>query len=179
MRLIHILPLAAGLALAACGNSAEEEQAGDALSAEDIAATIVDNGVMPQPGEYRTEMELISFEVPGANSIDMDALLAAFEEGAADQGSFCISEAMDRESLVSAMTDNSCDVTRLSAEGNDVDLAMTCQAEDGPQGRITMTGTMTETSSNMEMSFTQPIPGIGEAAIATRILAERTGDCPE
>ncbi|APE28161.1 DUF3617 domain-containing protein [Aurantiacibacter gangjinensis] len=177
MRLIHSLSLAAAFALAACGNNADEELTDEALSAEEVGAAMNDNGTMLQPGEYTTSMELVSFEMPTASSIDMEALQAAFEEGAANQASFCATEAMDRESLISAMTDNSCDITRITAEGNDLDLAMTCDAEDGPQGRITLAGTMEETSADLEMQFSQPIEGIGDADVTARISARRTGDC--
>lgn len=177
MRLTHTLPLAAALLLAACGDNADDDLSEEALSMDEVLAEIEDNGAMPQPGEYTIGYELISFEMPTATNIDMAALEAAFAEGAAEQASFCVSEAMDRESWISAMTDNSCSISRLSATGNDIDLAMTCQAEDGPQGRIAMTGTATETSSDLEMAFSQPIPDVGTADIVMNVTTQRTGDC--
>ena len=75
------------------------------------------------------------------------------------------------------MTDNSCAISRLSANDGNIDLAMTCDAEDGPQGRITMAGTTSDTASDMEMGFTQPIPGQGDANIVLQVQTERTGDC--
>ncbi len=177
MRLIHSLPLLAAFALAACGNDPDEELSDESLSMDEVMAEGEDNGVMPQPGEYSTSYELVSFEVPGASSVDMDALEAAFREGAQEQSSFCVTEAMDREAWISAMQDNSCTLSRLSAEGDTLDLAMTCEAEDGPQGRIGMSGTAGETSSDLEMTFTQPIPGIGDANIVMNVMTERTGDC--
>ncbi|WAT17788.1 DUF3617 family protein [Aurantiacibacter sp. MUD11] len=176
MRLIHALPLLAGLALVACDNSAEEASE-EALSMDEVLAEIEDNGVMPQPGQYGTTLELISFEMPGATSIDMSALQEEFAEGAASDASYCVTEEMTREAWISEMTDNTCTVSRLTADGNDFNLAMTCDAADGPQGRILMTGTATETGSDMEMAFNQPIPGVGDATIRMRVISERTGDC--
>lgn len=177
MRLINTLPLLAGLALAACGDNTDEELTDEALSMEEVMAEIDDNGVMPQPGEYSADYELVSFEVPGAASVDMSALEQAFAEGADEQDSFCVTEAMDRESWISAMTDNSCTISRLTADEGNIDLAMTCDAEDGPQGRIALSGTAGETSSDLEMMFTQPIPGIGDANIVMKVETQRTGDC--
>lgn len=181
MRFTHAftraLPLMAAVALAACGGDADEELTDEALAMDEVLAADVDTIALPTPGEYSTNFELVSVEVPGASSVDMDALRAAFQEGAGEQTSFCVTEAMDREAWISAMTDNSCTVTRINAEGSDITMTMTCAAEDGPQGDIQLTGTQGETGSTMEMTMTQPIPGHGEANIVTRLTSERTGDC--
>ena len=176
MRLIHCLPLFAGLALVACDNS-DEDLTDEALSMEEVLAEGQDNGIMPLPGEYSVGYDLTSVEMVSGQVRDMAALEAAFAEGAQEQTSFCVTEAMDREAWISAMTDNSCTVSRLSATDGDIDLAMTCDAEDGPQGRITMAGTTSDTSSDMQMSFTQPIPGVGDANIVMQVQTRRTGDC--
>jgi len=179
MRLIHAAALLATVTLAACGNNPDEELTDEALSMDEVMAEIEDNGVMPQPGLYTANVELVSFEVPGiaSSNIDMDTLLAEMEEGAASESTYCVTEEMDREGWISEMTDNRCTISRLVAEDGTIDMAMTCSAEDGPQGRIAMSGTAGETSSNMEMSFTQPIPGIGDANIVMRVISERTGEC--
>ncbi|MEL1250889.1 DUF3617 domain-containing protein [Aurantiacibacter gilvus] len=175
--LTRALPLMAAVALAACGSDTDEELADEALTMDEVLSENVDNIALPMPGEYSTDVELISFEVPGASSVDMDALRAAFAEGAAEQPSFCVTEAMDREAWISAMTDNSCTISRLNADGTDISMAMSCLAENGPQGEITLTGTQGETSSTLEMETVQPIPGHGEANIVLRVTTERTGDC--
>lgn len=176
MRLIHCLPLAVGLALAACNNS-DEDLSDEALSMDEVMADFRDNGVMPQPGEYSASYELVSFDMVEGQVRDMAALEAAFAEGAQEQTSFCVTDAMDRESWISAMTDNSCTISSLTAEGDALDLSMTCQAEEGPQGRIVMTGTAGETYSDLEMTFTQPIPGMGDANVVMTVETQRTGDC--
>ncbi|MCB2088376.1 MAG: DUF3617 family protein [Sphingomonadaceae bacterium] len=177
MRLTFTLPLLAAMALAACGDDTDADLADGALSTDEVMPEISDNGVMPQPGEYSTSFELVSFEVPGATSVDMDALRREFADGAGEQTSFCVTDAMDRAAWISAMTDNSCTVQRLNADGDQLDLAMTCDAEEGPQGTITLTGTQGETASNLEMRWTQPIPSHGEANVVARLASERTGDC--
>lgn len=177
MRLIHTLPLFAATLLAACGNDPDEDLSDEALSMDEVMAEVRDNGIMPQPGEYSISSELVSIEMENGQVTDMAALEAAFREGAAEQSSFCVTEAMDREAWISAMQDNSCTLARLSAEGESIDLAMTCEAEDGPQGLITMTGTTGQTSSDMQMTFAQPIPGAGDANIVVNVATERMGDC--
>ena len=176
MRLIHCLPLLAGLALAACGDT-DEDLSDEALSMDEVLAAVRDNGVMPRPGEYSISYELVSFEMAEGQVQDMAALEAAFAEGAAEQTSFCVTDAMDRESWISAMTDNDCTISTLDAEGEAIALSMTCEAEDGPQGLIAMSGKSAEASSDLKMSFTQPIPGMGDAEIVLDVETERTGDC--
>ncbi|MGB3795329.1 MAG: DUF3617 family protein [Alteraurantiacibacter sp.] len=177
MRLIHCLPLLAGFALIACSDNEDEDLTDEALSMDEVLAQGQDNGIMPQPGEYSIDYDLASFKMVSGQVQDMAALQAAFAQGAEEQSSFCVTEAMDREAWISAMTDNSCSVSRLDANDGDISLAMTCQAEEGPQGRITMAGTTSDTSSDMEMDFTQPIPGIGDANIVLQVQTQRTGDC--
>lgn len=177
MRLIHCLPLFAGLALAACGDDADEQLADEALTLEEALAQGQENGVMPQPGEYSIAYELVSVDMQDGQVRDMAALEAAFAEGAREQTSFCVTDAMDRASWISAMTDNSCTIASLDAEDETIELSMTCEAEDGPQGRIAMSGMVDDTSSDLRMTFTQPIPGVGEADIVMTVETERTGDC--
>lgn len=177
MRLIYALPLIAAALLSACGDDPDEDLSGEALSMDEVIAQGQDNGIMPQPGEYSISSELVSIEMETGQVADMAALEAAFREGAAEQSSFCVTEAMDREAWISAMQDNSCALSSIDAQGESIDLAMTCEAEDGPQGRITMTGTAGQTSSDMEMAFAQPIPGVGDANIVMNVATQRTGDC--
>ncbi len=178
MRLFHSLPLLAGLALAACGGSSDEDLSDEALAMDEVMG-MQDNGIMPSPGQYTADVQLVSFDIPGVSdsNINMDMLLREMEEGAAAQSTYCVTDRMDREAWVSEMTDNTCSLSRIAAEGGSIDLAMTCAAEDGPQGSINMTGTAGETAADMEMAFTQPIPGVGDADIVMRVQSQRTGDC--
>lgn len=51
MRLVHTLPLAAAIALAACGGDADTDADGN-VSAEEIAAAS-EGMIQPLPGQYR------------------------------------------------------------------------------------------------------------------------------
>ncbi len=177
MHLIHCLPIFAGLALVACGDSSDEDLTDEALSMDEVMASGQDNGIKPQPGEYSVAYDLISVDMIRGQVEDMAALEAAFAEGAQEQTSFCVTDAMDREAWISAMTDNSCTISRLAAQRRNIELAMTCDAEEGPQGQIIMAGTTSETSSDLQMGFTQPIPGVGDANIVLKVETQRTGDC--
>ncbi|RPF72302.1 DUF3617 domain-containing protein [Aurantiacibacter spongiae] len=178
MRIRHrVFALAIALTLAACGSDADEDLSGEALSMDDVMAEAEDGGIVPQPGEYRTRLELVEMSLPGMPEDRMDMVRRAFAEGAGQNNTYCVTGDMDREEWISQMTDNDCSVSRFSAEGGDVDLSMTCRAADGPQGTISMTGTADETSSDMQMQFQQPVPGMGDASVRLRVRSERIGDC--
>src|SRR5690606_13582907 len=64
MRPIHCLPLAAAILLAACGGGADDLAADGEVTEDELAAAL-DDAVRPLPGQYRTAIELIEFDIPG------------------------------------------------------------------------------------------------------------------
>jgi hypothetical protein len=42
---------------------------------------------------------------------------------------------------------------------------------------VALKGTASEEAADLEMSFTQPIPGAGDSTIRMRVKSQRTGDC--
>lgn len=175
MRIIA-LPLIAAFALAACSGGADEELEGEALSADEVAAVEADFA-LPQPGQYTTTQELLEFSLPSLPEAQMAMIRQQFAAGAAQPHSYCVNEAMTREEFLSQTAESDCTVARNNGSGENIDLVLTCNAAEGVTGRVAMKGTATEDSSDLEMSFTQPIPGAGDSTIRMRVKSQRTGDC--
>ncbi len=176
LKLRHVMLLAAPLALAACDKS-DDELADEALSAEEISA--IGAEIVPTVGEYRTTQELISLEVPGADDGMVEAMSAAFAEGAAgEETTYCVADDQSLEDWVTDMAESNCNVTTFTAEDGIVDANLACNSTDGGIiGAVAMKGTANDESADMEMSFRQDLGDGSEALITMRVKSERIGDC--
>ena len=178
MKLRFVVPVVALAMLAACGSDADSELADAALSADEASGEAADDAaVMPRPGQYATTQELVELDLPGVPEAQLPAVRAAFAEGAADATSYCVAEEMTRERWLSSMTESNCTAARFDVEGNQVNAVLNCTAEGGINGRVALSGTGGRDGSDMVMSFTQAIPGMGDGTIRMRVKATRTGDC--
>jgi len=177
MRIRQVLPVFAAIALAACSGSADEELAGEALSADEVAGAAAAEFTMPRPGEYRTTQELIEFTMDGLPDEQMDMVRSQFAAGAAEPHSYCVNEQMTREQWLSDMAESDCTVSSSSTNADGIAMVMSCTGAEGVAGRIALTGTTTTEGSDMEMTFTQTIPNMGDSTIRMRVKSERVGDC--
>lgn len=179
MRSSYALPLVAALALAACGGGAEEDAAGEGMTSEEVATASAEAD-MPRPGLYRTSQELVELEMPGMPQEMLGMMRSAFEEGAAEESTYCLTAAEAenaREEMLTGMAESDCEISRYDMSGGRIDAAMSCPTGEGISGDVTLTGTMSSEGADMEMAFSQDIPGQGQAAIRMRVLSERVGEC--
>ncbi|MBH5322040.1 DUF3617 family protein [Aurantiacibacter sediminis] len=176
MRFTHALPLIALAALTACGDDVDEALTDEALASEDVAPVIEDNGVMPQPGQYTTRIQLVEFEAPGLTEDAIAEARTEFEAGAAEENSYCVTEDLTREQWLSEMTEADCTLSRFTADGNDLEGAMTCNSDIGLNGRVEISGRTAESGSNLQMSYNLETAA-GEGTVVWQTVAERTGDC--
>lgn len=176
MRSILALPLIAAFALAACGDDADENLTDEALSEGDVAAVIEDNGAMPTAGEYSTIVELVEFDAPGMTDAAIAEARSEFETGAGEPHLYCISEDVTREQWFSEMTEAACTLSRFTADGNDLEGAMTCTSDIGLNGRVDVAGRTAEEGSDLRMTYTLPTSA-GEGSVRMRVVSERIGDC--
>ena len=177
MRFVHALPIFAAIALAACSGKADDELAGEALSADEVAGAAAADFTMPRPGQYRTTQELVDFTMPGLPAGQMEMVRSQFAAGASEPHTYCVNEQMTREKWLSDMAESDCTVSSSAATADGINMVMSCTGAEGVAGRITLTGTTTTEGSDMEMSFTQAIPNMGDSTIKMRVKSERVGDC--
>jgi len=92
MRLIHTVPLAAAILLAACGGDADTDAANDAtatVSRADASAS-AQNLVQPRAGQYKVALELLDFQAPGVPEAGKAQMREIFASGLAEGNSFCL-----------------------------------------------------------------------------------------
>lgn len=180
MRYRHILPLAAVLVLAACSSDEDAAEAGGS-EAEEMAEAAED-GPTPQAGQYRTTMELVEFSMPNAPPEMAQAMQQGFGQGAQEAKTYCVTpeqaaQSTSREEVLKNLADSNCTVDRYDQAGGRIDAALTCSGDGMMNGEVLLSGTMTETGSDMEMSFKMQVPQAGEATMRMHMVSERIGDC--
>ncbi|WAT17787.1 DUF3617 domain-containing protein [Aurantiacibacter sp. MUD11] len=179
MRLIHTLPLVAGLALVACGDSGAVEDPSDP---EQIAAATAD---LPKPlaGEYRMTGELVELAVPGASDEEIQMIRGIMEMAATQERTFCMTqEEADegyREFLenLSEGTDE-CEFSEFSVNGNTLAATMQCDDGAGSTGTMEFGGNISETSQDMTVTMDMANAEEGDSMrMVLRNQTERIGDC--
>lgn len=178
MRHSHILPITALLLLAGCGSS---EDAAGGSEAEEMAAAAED-GPTPQAGQYRTTMELLEISMPDAPPEVANMMRQGFGQGPQEAKTYCVTpeqaaQSTSREEVLKNLADSNCTVDSFEMAGGRIEAALTCSGEGAMTGQVQLTGTMTETSSDMEMSFKMQVPQAGEATMRMHMVSERIGDC--
>src|SRR5690606_8094261 len=163
MRLVYSLPLAAAIALAACGGDADTDADGK-VSAEEIAAAS-EGMVQPLPGQYRASLELLEFEAPGLPEGAKEQMQQIFASGLAEGNSFCMTEedvAKDgAEEMVKNLAESDCTMNAFNVSGGNVTADMQCPGEGGGTSTVKMDGTMTAEGSVMTMDMSQEVPNMG------------------
>lgn len=176
MRHSSIVTLAVALSLASCGGEAESD---GAVKAEEMAERVASADIKPQPGRYRSTVEVLEFTIPGTPP-DMSEMMRGHM--ARRTSEYCLTqeeakrgfEKMARQS----QEGRDCKVEKFEVAGGDIDARMTCAVPGQGQVTMTMTGTGSPTRSDMDMTMKGDFAGQGEATMRMKVSNERIGDCP-
>jgi len=179
-----VFAAAASALLASCGTEAEEstdgadaggEAASGDLSMAEVAERAEAASVKPQPGLYRSQVELVDADIPGAPAQAMEMMRGMMDRSF----EYCLTPE-EAEGGYEQMADQSqegdCSFQKFDIDGGDIDAAMTCDGGGGPVS-MTMQGTGTETSADFTMSMKGNMGGTGEGSMTIRAQHERIGEC--
>lgn len=179
MRPIHALPLAAAILLCACSGSADED--GDGAISNEEAAAAIEDVVQPRPGQYRTSIELLEFDVPGMTDQMKQQMVSVMGGELAKGNTFCLTPeeaaANGPREMLENMAEANCSFSRFDVSSGTISADMQCTGDDGLTSHVLMDGEMTEASSDMTMTMDQQMQGMGEVHMKMRVTSERTGDC--
>lgn len=166
----------AAMALAACSSEPDEPAAEQAMNIDE-AAEEFSKLDKPEPGQYKLEVEITSFDLPGAPEGALDQMKSVMESAYAD--GFCLTaedaEKGFKEQLGQVAQNGQCDFNRLSVDNGKVDAKAVC-ALDGGTMEMTMNGTVGKTSSDIVADTKMKAQG-QEMAMTMRMKQTRTGDC--
>lgn len=175
---IRYLPLAAlSLGLAACGSDTPDSSDGETISMEEVADRAASSAVKPEPGKYSLTMEVLEIDIPGAPPEAAEMMRGMMS---AQSQEYCLTqEEVDKgfEEMARQGQDENCTFERFDVDGGDIDAKMSCDIPG--QGAVTMTmvGSGTSTSSEMDMTMQGDMTGMGESTIRMKASHERIGDC--
>ncbi|MXO64980.1 DUF3617 domain-containing protein [Altericroceibacterium endophyticum] len=180
LKTLAILPLGAALMLAAC--SSEPEEGDGPVSQEDVARQ-AENLIHPAPGEYKTSMEMMDFEIPGMPDAQAKQLQSVFEEASGMKNSFCLTpEEADKgfEGFLEEIAEGDCTFNSFNASDDKISADMTCNDVQGTSGNVKFDGTMREDGSTLVMELRQKVPGMPDESqvfMKMKMESERLGDC--
>jgi len=180
MRLIHTVPLAAAILLAACGGGEADADGDGEISSAELAAE-AEGLVQPRPGQYSAKLELLEFDAPGMPAEAKEQMQQIFASGLSDGNSFCMTEAdvaeNGPEKMVENLAEGDCTMNSFNVSGGTVVADMQCPGPSGATSKVHMEGTMTAEGSTMTMDMRQDIAGMGATTMKMRVTSRRTGDC--
>jgi len=181
-----VFAVAASALLAACGGSAEQDAdglvaeseapSGD-LSMAEVAERAREGTVRPQPGQYRSRVELVDLDIPGAPPQAAEMMRGQM----AQTNEFCLTEEDVEEGfrqLASQPQGGDCKFNKFDVDGGEIDAAMSCTNPGGGAVDITMQGTGEETRSEFTMKMSGNLGGTGDGSMTMKQTSERIGDCP-
>lgn len=181
MRYPTIAAMTLTLALAACSGGEEDKAgSGETVSSEEVAER-ARNVVKPEPGLYRSTVELLEVDIPGAPTGAAD-MMKGMMGGSDTTSEYCLTQAdVDRgfEEMLKNSQNGDCTFERFEANGGEIDAVMNCTAQGGNTMRMTMRGTGGATSSEMTMNMETEMPGMGKANMRMTAKHERIGDCTD
>ncbi|MFL0356023.1 DUF3617 domain-containing protein [Erythrobacter sp. GH1-10] len=175
------LGTAAVLLVAACGGdassndtSASQDASDSAMTMDEVASAAASSDVKPMPGKYRSDVELISLDMPGAPPQVADMMRGRMSRSF----DYCLTQD-DVDEGFKEMTRKSqegdCTFQRFDATGGNIDAEMTCKTGGGTMTMV-MEGTGTPTSSDVTMTMSGDM-GMGPTTMKFRAQHERIGDC--
>lgn len=177
MRWTSVTVLAAALALTGCGGNEQGEEAAGAR----VTAASGDDGagaaVKPLPGQYRMRLELVKADIPGAPAGASDLMRQSI---AGQTHEFCLTPEQAERSfteMAKQSQDGQCTTESERVNGSSFVAVVNCKTPTGAM-RIAMEGTGEATRSQITMTMTGDIPGMGPDGMQMRMNSERVGDCP-
>ena len=180
MRLSVTAAALMSLTLAACGGE-EPAASGESISTDEVIERAEAAGaeIKPEPGQYRSTMEVQEINIPGAPAQMRDMMKNSMTSQTSE---YCLTQADANKGFEEAarqsQEDMNCTYERFDVAGGDIDARMTCSPQGQGSMTVEMTGTGTSTKSDMTMAMTGDMPGMGEMSMRMRIVNERIGDCP-
>lgn len=178
MRSTSLVLATLSLSLAACGgDAAGDNEPSENLSVEEVAERTRDNGIKPEPGQYRVSMEVLEVKIPGAPDGAAD-MMRGMMGGQTHQ--YCLTqEDVENgfEDMVKQSQEGDCTFDKWDIDGGDFDGKMTCNVPGQGSMTMTMAGKGTPTRSEVDMTMQGNMGGMGESTIRMKATHERIGDC--
>ena len=169
------MTMAGLLALGACGGDGDRDDASGEAGKARVESVAKDGEMRLRPGQWEMKTEIAKVSAPG-----MPAGAAEMMKTAPTTVTTCISEQEANDpNVFTGKKDPNCNTDGFSAAGGKVSGTITCAAEAGGQGKLTMAmeGEFKPDSYALETRMTTEGEG-AQMTIESRTSGRRLGDCP-
>lgn len=161
-KFLTVAAIGALIAVSGCGKS---ENAGGTVKRE--------------AGNWKTDVKLVKFEVPGMPP-EMKDGMAKMIEGASGMDQCFTQEQVDKEDIAAELSKGSgggeCTWSKKDIAGGKIDIAGTCKA-NGQTVDMAMTGTMAAKKSDVTITTKGKVPTGGDMEMVMQMSQTHTGPC--
>jgi hypothetical protein len=163
-KFVTVAALGVALAVSGCGKS--ENAAGGPVKRE--------------AGNWKTDVKLVKFEVPGMPP-EMKDGMAKMMEGASGMDQCFTQEQVDKEDIAAELAKGpgnggECKWSKKDIAGGKIDIAGTCTA-NGQTVDMTMAGTMEAKKSDVTITTKGKVPTGGDMEMVMQMTQTHTGPC--
>jgi hypothetical protein len=140
-----------------------------------------DGPVKREAGNWKTEVKLVKFEVPGMPE-EMKAGMKQMVEGASGMDQCFTQEQVDKEDIAAELAKEGsgnggeCKWSKKDVAGGKIDVAGTCTA-NGQTMDMAMAGTMEAKKSDVTITTKGKIPTGGDMEMVMQVVSTHTGPC--
>ena len=136
--------------------------------------------VKREAGNWKTDVKLVKFEVPGMPP-EMKDGMAKMMEGASGMDQCFTQEQVDKEDIASELAKGpgnggECKWSKKDIAGGKIDIAGTCTA-NGQTVDMAMTGTMEAKKSDVTITTKGKVPTGGDMEMVMQMTQSHTGPC--
>ena len=152
-----------GVLVAAAGCSDKGENAGGAVKRE--------------AGNWKTDVKLVKFEVPGMPP-EMKDGMTKMMEGASGMDQCLTQEQVDKEDVAAELAKGGgeCKWSKKEVGGGKIDVAGTC-TQNGQTVDMAMTGTMAAKKTDVTITTKGKVPTGGDMEMVMQMTQTHTGPC--
>ncbi len=136
-----------------------------------------------KPGQYESTMEVVRLEIPGMPAAARDQMQAQMT-GSKTTATHCLTKAQadaDKGDMIKdiAAQGGQCKMENYSVAGGQVSGKLVCTTATGGKGVMTLTGTKSDTASDMTMiaNIEDKAMPQGTAQLEMKVTTRRLGDC--
>lgn len=175
-RLALFLPMP--LLLSACGGGGPTVTAENKSVSE--VADAVQDAVKMQPGKWKTDIKVISVDIPGMPKAQADMMAQQMAQAVSSVES-CVTPEMAAKPPSEMMggAGSGCVYDKFAMSGGKLDSAMTCKQPSGGELKAVTSGKFTSTAFELTGESTMTgMPGMaGAVKTKTNITSTRIGEC--
>ena len=173
-KLLTVAAIGAALALAGCGKSEDAAGTGPDKGVETATAAPIKR----EAGNWKTEVKLVKFAMPGVPDNVKDQMAKQFASAAPTE--ICVTqEQADKDDVAGAMSKgfgDACTWSKNEVGGGKLDVAGTCN-QGGQKVELAMAGTIEAKKTDVLVTSKGKAPTGGEMEMQMQVVSTNTGPC--